>query len=148
MGNDVKAIDDLTVFACNRFGYTEDMASFAKIVHAWSASIGPRDCRVTTHKVNDGYNTLFTGVHEMGHSLYGRGSSEEVIEAGIWGGMKCSAQESQSRFYENIICRSPEYWKFFYPFIQERFPEMRRYDRDTFFRAIMKVKPPEAHHRG
>lgn len=141
MGNDVKAIDDLTVFACHRFGYTEDMASFAKIVHAWSASIGPRDCRVTTHKVNDGFNTLFTGVHEMGHSLYGRGSSEEVIEAGIWGGMKCSAQESQSRFYENIICRSPEYWKFFYPFIQERFPEMRRYDRGTFFRAIMKVKP-------
>lgn len=141
MERDKKAIDELTVFVCHNFGYTADMASFAKIIHAWSATIGPRDCRVTTGKTNVGHDTLFTGAHEMGHSLYGRGSSEEVVEAGIWGGMKCSAQESQSRFYENIICRSPEYWHFFYPFVQERFPEMRKIDCETFFRAVMKVKP-------
>lgn len=121
MGQDLKAVDDLMIYACHRFGYTADMASFAKIVHGWSATIGPRDCRVTTNRSGGGHDTLFTGAHEMGHSLYGRGSSEEVVAAGIWGGMKCSAQESQSRFYENIICRSPEFWEFFYPFVQERF---------------------------
>ena len=141
MGQDLKAVDDLMIYACHRFGYTADMASFAKIVHGWSATIGPRDCRVTTNRSGGGHDTLFTGAHEMGHSLYGRGSSEEVVAAGIWGGMKCSAQESQSRFYENIICRSPEFWEFFYPFVQERFPELRSVDKNSFFRAVMKVKP-------
>lgn len=141
MDTDDKAIDDLTAYVCHRFGYTADMASYAKIVHGWSAMIGPRDARVTTTLGGKGCDAIFTGAHEMGHSLYSRGSSEEVIKAGVWGGMKCSAQESQSRFYENIICRSPEFWKFFYPFVQERFPQLRNVDRDTFFRAAMKVKP-------
>ena len=67
---------------------------------------------------------LFTYIVEMGHSLYSLGSSQEVIDAGIWGGMKGSAHESQSRFYENIIGRSPEFWSFFFPFVQERFTEL------------------------
>ena len=86
-------------------------------------------------------DNFFTYAHEMGHSLYSRGSSEEVIEAGIWGGMKCSAHESQSRFYENIIARSPEFWQFFFPFMQERFPELRSWNYRDFFRVLVKVKP-------
>ena len=137
----VADVDALVQYQDHRFGYTEDKACFAKIVHGWSGTVGPRDSRVTTSIGNPGLDNLFTGAHEMGHCLYSIGSSEEVIKAGIWGGMTCSAQESQSRFYENIICRSPEYWEYFYPFVQERFPKLRSVDKDTFLRAVLKVKP-------
>ena len=137
----VADVDALVQYQDHRFGYTADKASFAKIVHAWSGTVGPRDSRVTTSLGNPGLDNLFTGAHEMGHSLYTIGSSDEVVKAGIWGGMKGSAQESQSRFYENIICRSPEYWEYFYPFVQERFPKLRSVDKDTFLRAALKVKP-------
>ena len=136
-----QAIDELSSYLCHRFGYTADMASFAKIIHGWSATIGPRDSRVTVTRGESSFDQLFTAAHEMGHSLYSRGSSQKVIDAGIWGGMKCSAQESQSRFYENIICRSPEFWRFFFPFVQERFAELRDVSCEDFFRAVMKVKP-------
>lgn len=137
----VKEIDELSAFMCHRFGYTADMASYAKVVHGWSAMLGPRDSRVTVANTDVGLDNFFTYAHEMGHSLYSRGSSEEVIEAGIWGGMKCSAHESQSRFYENIIARSPEFWQFFFPFMQERFPELRSWNYRDFFRVLVKVKP-------
>lgn len=134
-------IDALIQYQCNRFGYAEEQASYAKIVHAWSATIGPRDSRVTMHHGDPGIDNFFTAVHEMGHTLYTLGSSDEVIESGIWGGMRGSAQESQSRFYENIISRSPQFWKYFFPFVQERVPEMRKYSWRDFYMAIMKVKP-------
>lgn len=137
----VADVDALVQYQDHRFGYTADKACFAKIVHAWSGTVGPRDSRVTTHIGNPGLDNLFTGAHEMGHSLYSIGSSQEVIDAGLWGGMTGSTQESQSRFYENIICRSSEYWNYFYPFVQERFPKLRSVDVETFFRAVLKVKP-------
>ena len=137
----VKEIDELSAYMCHRFGYTADMASFAKVVHGWSAMLGPRDSRVTVSGADTGLDNLFTYAHEMGHSLYSLGSNDEVIEAGIWGGMKCSAHESQSRFYENVICRSPEFWKFFFPFVEARFPELRGWDPVDFFRATCKVQP-------
>ena len=134
-------IDDLSAYLCHRFGYGADVASFAKVVHGWSAMLGPRDSRVTIGRADTGIDNLFTYAHEMGHSLYSLGSSQEVIDAGIWGGMKGSAHESQSRFYENVICRSPEFWDFFFPFVQARFPELRDWTPAQFFLAVTKVKP-------
>lgn len=137
----VQDIDELSAYLCHCFGYTADMASFAKVVHGWSAMLGPHDSRVTVSMADTGIDNLFTYAHEMGHSLYSLGSNQEVIDAGIWGGMKGSAHESQSRFYENFICRSPEFWQFFFPFVQARFPELRSWTPDEFFRVVTKVSP-------
>ena len=137
----VREIDELSAYVCHCFGYTSDKASFAKVVHGWSAMLGPHDSRVTVSREDSGIDNLFTYIHEMGHSLYSLGSSQEVIDAGIWGGMKGSAHESQSRFYENIIGRSPEFWSFFFPFVQERFPELRTWSPSEFFAVITKVSP-------
>lgn len=134
-------IDNLSAFLCHRFGYTADMASFAKVIHGWSAMLGPHDSRITVSRADTGIDNLFTYAHEMGHSLYSLGSSQDVIDAGVWGGMKGSAHESQSRFYENMICRSPEFWRFFFPFVQARFPELRDWTSDSFFAVLTKVTP-------
>lgn len=137
----VQDIDELSAYFCHLCGYTADRASFAKVVHGWSATLGPQDSRVTVGMNDTGIDNFFTYAHEMGHSLYSIGSSQEVIDAGIWGGMKGSAHESQSRFYENMICRSPEFWQFFFPFVQARFPELRDWTSDQFYTVVTKVQP-------
>lgn len=137
----VSDVDALYRYLTHQFGYTSDKASFAKVVHAWSGSIGPHDGRVTVSRGNFGIDNLFTAVHEMGHSLYSIGSSKEVVDAGLWGGMTGSAHESQSRFYENMICRTPEFWNYFYPFVQERFPQVLGIPIEKFVRALLKVRP-------
>jgi carboxypeptidase Taq len=139
--NHEEDIDALIHYLCYQFGYTDEMSCYGKILHPWSASLAPYDTRVTTGTIDTGIDNLLTGVHEMGHALYSRGSSPAVIEAGIWGGMKGSAHESQSRFYENIICRSPEFWEYFFPFVQERFPTLRSWNSRAFTQVILKVKP-------
>lgn len=134
-------IDELGSYLCHCFGYTSGMASFAKVIHGWTAVIGPADARVTVSGEDSGIDTLFTYAHEMGHCLYSVGSRQDVIDAGIWEGLKGSAHESQSRFYENIICRSEEFWQFFFPFLQARFPQLRDWEGKDFYKVLMRVKP-------
>ena len=46
------------------------------------------------------------------------------------------------RTWENIVGRSLPHWKFYYPKLQETFPEqLGNIDLRTFYHAINKVKP-------
>jgi len=58
------------------------------------------------------------------------------------GGTSSGVHESQSRMWENIVGRSRGFWKFFYPRLQEIFPEqLKSVPLDTFYRAVNKVQP-------
>jgi carboxypeptidase Taq len=49
--------------------------------------------------------------------------------------------ESQSRLWENVVGRGLPFWRFFYPRLQERFPEqLGKVALDTFHRAVNKVQ--------
>ncbi len=49
--------------------------------------------------------------------------------------------ESQSRYYENILGRSKEFWSYFYPEVQKRFPQFEGVTLEEFYKAINKVEP-------
>ncbi len=49
--------------------------------------------------------------------------------------------ESQSRYYENILGRSKEFWAYFYPEAQKRFPQFEGVNLEDFYKAINKVEP-------
>jgi carboxypeptidase Taq len=54
-----------------------------------------------------------------------------------WDGASMAMHESQSRFYENMIGRSPLFWKVHYPKLKETFPEqLRDVPQETFIRYI------------
>jgi carboxypeptidase Taq len=57
------------------------------------------------------------------------------------GGTSLGVHESQSRFWENIIGRSREFWSVFYGDLQTSFPSLHGYDLDTFYKAINRVQP-------
>jgi carboxypeptidase Taq len=78
------------------------------------------DVRFTIHyQEDDLFRAVFGGLHETGHALHNQNQNS----AWKWMmlGKSCSSgfSESQSRFVENIIGRSPEFWKYYYPHFLE-----------------------------
>ncbi len=74
------------------------------------------DVRITTHYYEDNFaSSVFSVLHEGGHALYDQNLPSEWIYQPI--GTSCSygIHESQSRFVENMVGRSPEFWGYFLP---------------------------------
>jgi carboxypeptidase Taq len=117
--------------------------------HPFSIAPARDDSRITTRIVEDYLpKALMSIMHETGHSLYEMGISPSLYRIGLGGearlgeGASMSVHESQARFYENVIGRSRPFWKYFFPKIQQAFPEqLNGVGMETFYRAINKSEP-------
>lgn len=129
--------------AVTRYGYDFDRGRLDRTVHPFEISLSIDDVRLTTrYDPNFLSMSLFGTMHESGHGMYeqgvGRGLAGTPLARGASGGM----HESQSRLWENIVGRSRGFWEFFYPQLQETFPEqVGRVPLETFYRAINRVEP-------
>ena len=84
------------------------------------------DVRITTHYYEDRFfSNVFSVMHEGGHALYDQGIPREWMYQPI--GTPCSygIHESQSRFVENIVGRSPE-------FLSYALPRFRKFSPKSF----------------
>ncbi|MDK2838605.1 MAG: carboxypeptidase Taq [Thermosipho sp. (in: thermotogales)] len=109
--------------------------------HPFTISISHNDVRITTRFDRfDIKNSIFSTIHECGHALYELGIPEEYRELPIGDGASMGIHESQSRFWENIVGRSFEFWKFMYPKFVKYFPRFEKIDIKDFWRAINKVE--------
>lgn len=122
-------------------GYEDSKGGyFDKVLHAFSATVGPRDSRVCFHK-HGKPALLYTILHESGHSMYGYSSDEKVVEAGLYDGIPGAFHESQSRFVENFIGRSKAYIHHVYPRLAAKIPDYGKVSEEEFYKAINKVHP-------
>ncbi len=74
------------------------------------------DVRVATHYYEENFaSAVFSTLHECGHALYNQNLNPEWMFQPV--GTSCSMgfHESQSRFLENIVGRSREFWTYFLP---------------------------------
>jgi carboxypeptidase Taq len=120
-------------------GYQDSMGSYNdKVPHAFSSTIGPRDARISTSK--HGRPTLMTTIlHESGHAMYGYSSRDEVVEAGLFGGISGGFHEGQARFIENFIGRSRGFIRHIYPRFLETFPAFSDISEEDYYRGLNKV---------
>ena len=86
--------------------------------------MGLTDVRLTTRYSPDDLNSLFTAMHECGHGLYERGADPALARTPLCSGASYALHESQSRLWENIVGRSLPFWRWFYPRVQESFPDI------------------------
>ncbi len=111
--------------------------------HPFSTSFNKYDVRITTRiDENDFSSMLFSCIHETGHALYEQGLPES--EYGLPSGEFASLgiHESQSRLWENHVGRSRSFWKFHFPLVREKFPEVfNGIKEELFYKAVNKVKP-------
>ncbi len=101
------------------------------------------DVRITTHYYEDTFaSSLFSVLHEGGHAIYEQNLNPEWIFQPVGTGCSSGFHESQSRFVENIIGRSREFWIYFLPKLKELTGNIfSDVDLDTFVHAINQVKP-------
>lgn len=99
------------------------------------------DIRMTTRFHPDNpLDSLFSSIHETGHGLYEQGLPAEPAGTALTINAGMAVHESQSRLWENQICRSRPAWAFFEPRFREAFPEqLARISSEDLYLAINAV---------
>lgn len=101
------------------------------------------DVRITVKYHEDNLSSaIYAILHEAGHALYEQNLNPEWKYEMIGWNASYGIHESQSRFIENMIGRSPEFLKFYIPKLKEftggSFPGV---DESTFIKAMNLVEP-------
>lgn len=92
--------------------------------HPFCLDLGFDDIRLTIRYAEDDFApALYATMHEAGHGLYELGFSPEYAYTPLAQYATMAVHESQSRFWENMIGRSPEFLDFLLPRLQSHFPQ-------------------------
>lgn len=113
-----------------------------EVMHAFTIGYYD-DVRVTIHyKDDDPLGSVLTGMHEGGHALYEQNLNRDWMYQPLGASASSGIHESISRFYENMIGRSPEFWSFYLPRVNQLssglFSDVRSPD---LLRALNRVVP-------
>ena len=81
-------------------------------------------------------------MHEFGHGLYEHQVDASLERTPLCRGVSLGLHESQSRMWENLVGRSLPFWRFFFPRLQELFPEaLAGSDAESWYREVNAVRP-------
>jgi carboxypeptidase Taq len=124
-----------------RIGYEFERGRQDKTRHPFMTKFSLDDVRITTRiKEDDLSEALFSTIHEAGHAIYEQGIRKDIEGTPLARGASSGLHESQSRLWENLVGRSRNFWRFFYPRLQMIFPDqLESVSLETFYRAINKV---------
>ncbi len=113
----------ISYFILRKIGYELDKGRIDEAPHPFSINISPSDNRITTRYKNHNFIESYTvALHEGGHAMYEQGVKEEYEYTPLDGGVSLGMHESQSRFWENQIGRSPLFLKIMTPVFQAFYP--------------------------
>jgi carboxypeptidase Taq len=124
-------------------GFEFDRGAIGVVAHPFTSTVGVDDIRITTRFEDPNVTSqLFTIVHEGGHAIYEMGACSGWIKGTSLGqGVNMAFHESQSRLWENLVARSPEFWEHYFPLFKDYFPaQTRGVELESFLRAINRVK--------
>ena len=101
------------------------------------------DVRITTHYYPNRFaSSIFSILHEGGHALYEQNLKSEWMFQPVGDACSMGFHESQSRFVENIVGRSREFWIYFLPKLKKLAGKvLSDVDLDDFVCAVNKVAP-------
>jgi len=111
--------------------------------HPFCCTLGPGDCRITTHFDPAFFNSAFFSIlHESGHAIYEQGLPSEHFGLPLCEAVSLGIHESESRLWENLVGRSRPFWSHFYPKAKQYFPAaLGDVPLDVFLFAINDVRP-------
>src|ERR1043166_2956077 len=132
---------DFGLAVARAFGYDLDRGRLDKTPHPFCTKFSAGDVRITTRvKSDDLSEALFSPLHEAGHALHEQGVAPGLAGTPLGRGTSMGVHESQSRLWENVVGRSLDLWRHFYPQLRKTFPAaLADVSVETFHRAINKV---------
>jgi carboxypeptidase Taq len=101
------------------------------------------DVRITTHYFEDDFaSSIFSVLHEGGHAMYEQNLNREWMYQPVGAACSYGFHESQSRFVENIVGRSSEFWAYYLPELKRiTGAALSDVGLDQLVRAINVVEP-------
>tara|TARA_Y100001968_G_C19443998_1_gene764216 strand:+ start:417 stop:1937 length:1521 start_codon:yes stop_codon:yes gene_type:complete len=111
--------------------------------HPFTIDIHPTDVRVTTRLDEQLFFSGITStVHEGGHGLYEQGLRNEYFGTPLAQAVSLGIHESQSRLWENHVCKSLPFWQGQLARIQSYFPnQFTDISAQDLWKQVNKVKP-------
>ena len=100
-------------------GYDFQRGRLDLAAHPFTVGIHPDDVRITTRlSPDDPLATLGATIHEGGHALYEQGLPVALFGTGICQAAGAGLHESQSRFWENQVGRSLDFFRWLRPALE------------------------------
>jgi carboxypeptidase Taq len=124
-------------------GFDLTSGIIARSAHPFTGGGHRGDVRFTTRTdPSSPLSNISAVMHELGHALYEQGFPASADRTPVHDAPSLGAHESQSRFWENQIGRTPAFWERLEPSMREVFPEaMRGIDASLLCRASRVVEP-------
>ncbi|MBD8068053.1 carboxypeptidase M32 [Bacillus sp. PS06] len=140
---DIDAQKAFNQFILPKLGYDLEAGRLDETTHPFALAITTGDVRITTRYLKENVRSaIFGTIHETGHALYEQGVNPEFEGTVIRRGASFGIHESQSRFLENMVGRSTEFWTYFYKDIKKYFPtQLGEVSLEDFYEAINLVEP-------
>jgi carboxypeptidase Taq len=133
---------DFSLEMLARWGMDDQAWRLDDTVHPFALSLSESDIRLTTRFDHDNLGGIFSCLHEFGHGIYERQVDARYFRTTLQDGTSSAFHESQSRLWENVVGRRLSTWRFFYPRLQETFPDrLATLPLDEFHRALNRVAP-------
>ncbi|MCG3225780.1 MAG: carboxypeptidase M32 [Candidatus Heimdallarchaeota archaeon] len=141
--NQVQMVEKLAKFLEYDFYSEKAVGNIAEVEHPLTIGGGFKDVRVTVkyHEKNV-LSAFLAGAHECGHAIHSIQGKEEWFNQPIYRMSSPSFGESQSRFLENVIASSEEFWSYYYPLFQKDTAGVfNDISMEEFFFALNAVTP-------
>lgn len=139
---DIHAQKEVQDMLLSYIGFDFTQGATAESEHPFTSEIGSGDVRITNHfKEHDPLAAIFSAIHEGGHAIFGQNIDPSYENTAVMQVDMMGLHESQSRFYENILGRNPNFWTPIYSKLGELLPKFKEIPFDTFCQAINYVQP-------
>ncbi|SET53154.1 carboxypeptidase M32 [[Clostridium] polysaccharolyticum] len=124
-------------------GFNFNRGILSESAHPFTTNLHNHDVRYTNHYTEEGIeDSIFSAIHETGHALYEFGVKDEYTLTPVGTGTSMGMHESQSRFFENVIGKSEEFWTPIYSRLVDLFPEqLKNTSVKDFIKGVNKSKP-------
>ncbi|MBP3504386.1 MAG: carboxypeptidase M32 [Bacilli bacterium] len=139
---DINKQKEFAEYIMDVMGFDKSRGLIKESEHPFTSGYGTSDVRITTHYYEDLLiSSIFSCIHELGHATYEQQCNPILDETLVGGGASMAMHESQSRFYENIVGRSYEFWERHYPKLQSFFKEeLKDVSLEDFYKHVNNVE--------
>jgi carboxypeptidase Taq len=126
----------LSLLQCDMERFRMDVST-----HPFTEFMGLNDVRITTrYEGTDFKKSISSTIHEAGHAMYNLQCDQSLSVTPLEGGSSLGLQESQSRFWENVVGRSMPFVQLMAPLIRKQVSFANQATDDELYLYFNNVK--------
>jgi len=140
---DIEKQKEFCKYLSGYLGFDFNRGVIAESSHPFTTQLHNHDVRITDRYTEDNLESaIFSMIHETGHAIYEMNIDDSLTQTLVGGGTSMGMHEAQSRFFENNIGRSKEFWEPIFDKLVNTYSEqLKDISLDHFIKGINKSAP-------